>query len=628
MALVVTPTNTQAIHTCETITGITGPTAALVSDFFKEGANCIGFTAKAVGENLMYATGTWNLTGKTIRLWYMTANLKEIDSYVNGGFGIYLYDGTNSAYYYQGGYDNYAGGWVNLCVDPSRTPDGGTAPTLSTITRVGAFQRNTVLAKNQQGTWVDMIHACDGLTAVDTVNSYTLDDIYTKDVTPVGGGWGVLRKIGGVYFCCGSLICDNLQDASNTLIFENRKVNTGLYILRDSANMQFGSQAGAAGVSGLIVKTESNSQTPKFAIDTSITTGNTYKLYGSTFSDFNTFTPPINASGRIMLNSNFTAFGNIIFGDAVFTNCNFISYESAQSLGTSNLNNCSFISGLALVTYQGGYLLNCNFIATATTVALSWNQNINTNSKLDGTLFSSSGTGHAIEFGSSVPSELTFTDITFTGYGSDATTNAAIYNNSGKLLTIYVSGGTTPTILNGSGASTTLIVSPVSVEINVNDITTGSDLENVRVLVYVSSGGSLPYNVTVTITGSGTTATVIHSGHGLITGNKIMILGANESEYNGIHSVTYISVDSYSYTMSGTPASPATGTITATLVLIDGYTDVNGYISVSRSLSTSQPIIGKARLASGGNLYKTAPISGTISNTSGFVTTIQLIPDI
>lgn len=62
--------------------------------------------------------------------------------------------------------------------------------------------------------------------------------------------------------------------------------------------------------------------------------------------------------------------------------------------------------------------------------------------------------------------------------------------------------------------------------------------------------------------------------------------------------------------------------------IISGFTDVNGEISDSRTLASNQPIVGRARLSSTpGSLYKTGDIIGTINSTTGFTTTVQLIPD-
>lgn len=70
------------------------------------------------------------------------------------------------------------------------------------------------------------------------------------------------------------------------------------------------------------------------------------------------------------------------------------------------------------------------------------------------------------------------------------------------------------------------------------------------------------------------------------------------------------------------------GPLTAGDDIISGTTDVNGEISDSRTLASNQPIVGRARLSSSsGSLYKTGDVIGTINSTTGFTTTVQLIPD-
>ena len=68
------------------------------------------------------------------------------------------------------------------------------------------------------------------------------------------------------------------------------------------------------------------------------------------------------------------------------------------------------------------------------------------------------------------------------------------------------------------------------------------------------------------ITRVGTTATVILASHGYTTGKSIAHAGADQAEYNITAVITKIDANSYSYTVSGAPATPATGTITATLM--------------------------------------------------------------
>lgn len=62
------------------------------------------------------------------------------------------------------------------------------------------------------------------------------------------------------------------------------------------------------------------------------------------------------------------------------------------------------------------------------------------------------------------------------------------------------------------------------------------------------------------ITRSGSTATVTTSAaHNLVTGDNVTISGATQTEYNGTYTITATGGSTFTYTISGTPATPATG---------------------------------------------------------------------
>lgn len=69
----------------------------------------------------------------------------------------------------------------------------------------------------------------------------------------------------------------------------------------------------------------------------------------------------------------------------------------------------------------------------------------------------------------------------------------------------------------------------------------------------------------ITITRSGTTATATcATAHGFAAdGVKVQISGATEPEYNGIFLISNVSTLTFDFTVAGSPATPATGTITA-----------------------------------------------------------------
>jgi len=68
----------------------------------------------------------------------------------------------------------------------------------------------------------------------------------------------------------------------------------------------------------------------------------------------------------------------------------------------------------------------------------------------------------------------------------------------------------------------------------------------------------------VSLTRSGATVTANVVAHGLTAGRRIWIDDAVEAEYNGLVQVTnVVDPNNFEYTITGTPTSPATGTITA-----------------------------------------------------------------
>ncbi|HEV8290785.1 MAG TPA: lamin tail domain-containing protein, partial [Tepidisphaeraceae bacterium] len=147
-----------------------------------------------------------------------------------------------------------------------------------------------------------------------------------------------------------------------------------------------------------------------------------------------------------------------------------------------------------------------------------------------------------------------------------------------------------------------------------------------------SRGVSLVENLTrdlrisgITRNGSVATVTTV-AAHGLTNGASVTIRGANEAEYNGTFVVGGVSSTTFTYTVSGTPNTPASGvmftnipTNTATAVITGhGYsvgdqiqifganqTQYNQTISVSAStLNTiSYPVSGSPADIASGTIY-------------------------
>lgn len=97
------------------------------------------------------------------------------------------------------------------------------------------------------------------------------------------------------------------------------------------------------------------------------------------------------------------------------------------------------------------------------------------------------------------------------------------------------------------------------------------------------------------ITRSGSTATATVTGHGWNNGDFVEFAGANQTEYNGKYVIANVTTNTFDYTVTGTPTTPATGTITAALKPheVTG-TDGNIYTcSLSHAATAArQPVVG------------------------------------
>ena len=112
------------------------------------------------------------------------------------------------------------------------------------------------------------------------------------------------------------------------------------------------------------------------------------------------------------------------------------------------------------------------------------------------------GGGHAIRI--TTPGTYSFVGNIFTGFGADGSNGAAIYNDSGGLVTINVSGGgTSPTVRNGASATTTINNNvDITIEIRDNDgvlITSACEVTIVKI-----SDVSVLYHVENVVSGSTT----------------------------------------------------------------------------------------------------------------------------
>lgn len=72
-----------------------------------------------------------------------------------------------------------------------------------------------------------------------------------------------------------------------------------------------------------------------------------------------------------------------------------------------------------------------------------------------------------------------------------------------------------------------------------------------------------PIAIVVTVTRTGAVATATYTAHGLAVGDVVHVYGADQSAYNGHQTITAVTANTFSWAVSGSPATPATGTIRA-----------------------------------------------------------------
>lgn len=179
-----------------------------------------------------------------------------------------------------------------------------------------------------------------------------------------------------------------------------------------------------------------------------------------------------NFAGAVFVGWNVTnSVSGVVFNGASFANCHTITLLGGGMEGCS-------VSGSpaasAVVTSDPGQISDTVFVA---------------------------GDGHAVEI--TTPGTYAFAGNTFSGYGANGTTDAAVYNNSGGAVTLNITGGgDTPTVRNGTGASTTV---NGGATLTLTGLIAGSDIvildagtTTERVNVDANAGTTYAYNYTAT----------------------------------------------------------------------------------------------------------------------------------
>ena len=589
----------------EALTGWTndGITAVLEGDFFYQGVSSISAQIKTSEAGFYYTSGATSMTGRVWLCKVYSGKIGGLD-----GNGLLVRIGSSTANYHQYNLFSAAtyptvGGWQLLAIDPNvsqwRTSTTGT-PNLASVIywAVRADYDANSRATNTAIDAIDHIASGAGLTIVGGDGADPDGDFLsfvTADEGTAANRWSVVTSRAGIIYVLGTLSIGTatatvFTDANRVLVFTDERVTTGFCGLK----FNLSNATNAITLTNCVFN-------GRGALYTADDTRPDYTVTGT--------------SGTLSLSG-----------------CTFDGYRLVTLTSAVTASACIFLAGGAAIVAAGADLSGSSFsgfTGAADTSVLSWDVATDPDGLLDDTEFTKGTTAtHAIEFGLTSPTTMTLRGIAFDGY------NAADANNDSTLYIKRTTGTVTISLVGCSGnisyktdgATVVLIQDPVTVSVTAAT-SLGTPVQDVRVLLVATSGGPFFHDATVTISNSGTTATVTHTAHGLATGDKVQIKGASLWENNGVFEVTVTTPDAYTYTLPSAPGSSPTGTIKAAFVVLYGLTDVSGALSATRVYPSSQPFSGRARKSSAEPFYRTAPVVGTVSNTTGVTATALMVPD-
>jgi hypothetical protein len=436
--MAVTITDNMAIEqVADAVTGwTTSATDSTYSGFQREGTNCLGIGGNNSDEDAYVAPGvTSNFNGRTVFGWMINGAPGSPNAI---GFGILLGDGTNDRVYSVGGNTNYGSfvqGWSGFRLNVSNLPTvhrnitGSGSPNTANITRIGYGMNYAISAFGK------------------------IDNLFYDIIRSIGNGSPALTIGGGSPLDPGTwaeVTADDASTAANKAYGVMRILTSG----SKAYELTFGIEIGDSGTGS------SNFQDNNFQI----------VIVGTNMSA---------GAMDVTALANGTGTNVLVLEDGVLAG---VDTVSNWDLSNSNLNTLQFnrmtCSDLGTITFpsSGGTLRevkdctfnNCGQVTIGNNLTFSgclFNGTTDANGALlfdsdtddtntENLTFISDGSGHALYI--TKGGTYVLDGYTFTGYGADGTTDAAVYNDSGSPVTLNIVNGSSPTVRNGTGATTTV----------------------------------------------------------------------------------------------------------------------------------------------------------------------------
>lgn len=381
-------------------------------------------------------------TNTHLKLWFMFYFSSYLDTKTNGGVQLWLSDNSNTAYWYVDGSDTYKGGWALLQADISATPDSGTTPSLTAITKFGFKMTFSSNARNVDNTYWDLSSYGIGYEFYGGSSSdkITLGGVTSADTgTTSDYNYGVLQKIlGGAIYASGGLFIGDGASTNNTyfdgtnetLIFYANNEKTGLFKIVGTGN---GTGSTYIDFSGSLLSSASS----QFLFDMTGTNVTGLTLDGTTID--NASKVKLKASGQSGSVFKVSGSGALIPNGATLDNVT-INDTSESSTGALEILNASDLNNLDTFNF----------------------------------------TNFSGKYAVYIPASVTGT-ITLDNFQSDGSGTDIYWAGTSGTLTVNKSNGTNFST-NASAGGTVSIVSSVSIAVHVED-QSGSDVSGAYVYV-------------------------------------------------------------------------------------------------------------------------------------------------
>lgn len=594
-----------------------GGSIDLTTDTFLYGSSCTAgaYSNKSgyhyfnigVGNELDFDTGGAEI-GQHIYMWIHCPTIGLLETKANKGLAIRL--GTSLSDYREyliAGSDDangWNGGWKCFVIDPTKA--GSVADTgtynYGSIQYIGVWIEAAGLAKGDN-IFIDQIAVGFGLRITGTSTTGWKDAVdYCIDYP--NRAWGMLQEREGIYYVYGKINIGKSDQAAAVSF-----ADTGRIVQFGTSEYWYSSAwvtLADIDYQGIVIEDASGKTT---TFKDGVASGTSEGRSGST----------------IIGNTNHDVRLDLYGGSEATSLTELYGTTFKNITGVINFGNDSdhkiysvAFEGCAQVDPVGAPVIrNTKFISTADVdAALLWNENID----IASCNFIANTNGAAIEMPSAIGSPYAYNALLFSGNTYD------VLNSSGSAISINKNNSSDP--ISYEGSTVTFLGVSVDTKIICKDVTDLSLIENTRVLLEAAdASGPLNFEESISIVRSGTTATVTHTAHGLETNAWVHIEGCTQPEYNIVAQITYIGVDSYSYQVSGTPTTPATGSPTSTTAIFNHLTNASGYVLDTRTFASNQNVTGRARKSTSIPLYKNQPITGTIDKDSGLTLNVLLIPD-